>query len=100
VELHADSTNAFPFSQLVSSTNGNIVIEGGQPVFSNLTTFTGNSSFLQSNNAGTIASFPALTTLASNSTYFSYIRAYSGSTLSIPLLSKIDTGYVELRSQD
>lgn len=100
IDFHIDSAAGFPIGQLTTAKASNIIVEGGQPVFSNLATFEGQNNILQSQGAGTVASFPVLANLKCNSTYFTYLRAYSGSTLTAPALSKIDTGYVELRSQD
>src|SRR5205807_1188280 len=62
--FYQDSTAGFPDGQLTSISNSNIYLQGGSPTFTNLVTIT--NSRLQTENAGTTGSFPALMNVVSS----------------------------------
>lgn len=95
--VYLDSSVALPVGQFSSLFESTLYVEGGTVTFTNLATSTNSS--IQTNFSGTVGEFPALTTFTGNINYFTNLRAYGGSTLSAPALTKIDTPYVELRAE-
>jgi hypothetical protein len=95
--FYVDTTNAFPVGQLTSITNSDVYVQGGSPTFTKLASAT--YCRFETDYAGTVASFPALTSFISNpATNFTYLLANSGSTLSAPALTTLNSGNVELAS--
>ncbi|MBX7105598.1 MAG: hypothetical protein K1X57_16055 [Gemmataceae bacterium] len=96
MSMSFDTTGAIPAGQFTSANDSYLGADGGTTTFTKLATIS--NSNIQSNYAGTVVSYPALTSFQPNTSSFSYLRAYNGSTLSAPTLTKIDTGYIELRA--
>jgi hypothetical protein len=96
--IYLDSTTGFPVGQLTSITNSNVYLQGGSPTFTNLA--SASNCYLETDNAGTAASFPAMTSFISNpATTLTSLVAYSGSMLTAGALTTLNSGSVRLRAQ-
>lgn len=101
VDFNIDSATAFPVDQLTESLRSNIYVTGGLPVFTHFAKFDsppGGYNTIRTQNAGTVASFPALTMFIPGTGSYSYLQAQSGSTLSAPILASISGGFNDLNA--